>query len=280
MDNIEILTEKAHGFIFDLDPVLVNLGSVQIRYYGVVFALSLLIAFKFWKWQMKRGGHDDTVADNYLIYGILGTIIGARLGHCLFYEWELYAPNPLEILYFWRGGLASHGATVGIIISLWLYSVFNKFKTLEMLDRFTFSAAIGAAGVRMGNFLNSEIVGRPTDLPWGVHFLRSSVDSGAYARHPSQLYEFLMGILILIVLLLVDKYAGKEKRPLGLLFGVFMASYFLLRFCVEFFKEFQTNLADAQLLTMGQYLSIIPFALGCILIFWSLRNNVNKNDNL
>ena len=260
--------DKTVGFVHDIHPVLFSIGSVQIRYYGVIFAVTLLIAFIFWRWQMKRGGYEQKLADNFLLYGVAGTIIGARLGHCFFYDWHIYKRDLLSILYFWRGGLSSHGATIGIILALFIYSRVNKFRYLEMMDRFTFSAAIGAAGVRLGNFMNSGIVGRETDMPWGVRFMY--YDRGAVLRHPSQLYEFAMGLLVLGVLLLVDRAFGREERPLGLLLGVFLSLYFLLRFFVEFFKEYQTDLITQHGFTMGQYLSLIPFGVGVGLVVWAL----------
>ena len=257
------------GFVHAINPVLINVGSLQIRYYGVIFACTLVIAFLFWKWQMRRGGYDAKVADNFLLYGVIGTIVGARLGHCFFYDWHIYKRDLISILFFWRGGLSSHGATIGIILALFVYSRVYKLGFLAVLDRFTFSAAIGAAGVRLGNFMNSGIVGRETDLPWGVRFLY--YDRGAVLRHPSQLYEFCMGIFVLIFLLYVDRKAGKEARPLGLLFGIFMSLYFLCRFVVEFFKEYQTGLRGYEGLTMGQYLSVIPFLLGVYFIIRACR---------
>ncbi len=260
--------DKTVGFVHNINPVLFHIGSVQVRYYGVIFAITLVIAFLFWKWQMRRGGYEQKKADNFLLYGVIGTLVGARLGHCFFYDWHIYKRDPITILYFWRGGLASHGATIGIILAIIIYCLVYKFKFLEIMDRFTFSAAIGAAGVRLGNFMNSGIVGRETDLPWGVRFMY--YDRGAVLRHPSQLYEFLMGLLVLGVLLVLDRKFGGEKRPLGLLFGVFLTLYFLFRFFVEFFKEYQTDLAQTHGFTMGQYLSLIPFGIGVAILVWSL----------
>jgi len=169
------------GFIWNLDPVLFHLGPVTIRYYGVVFVCTLVIAYFFWQWQMRRGGFGKATIEGFITWGAVATIAGARLGHCLFYEmlpalWagkpNIYLEHPISILYFWQGGLASHGATVGIVLALVLYARIHKLSMLELMDRFSPSAAIGAAGVRLGNFLNSEIVGRATDLPWAVRFAR------------------------------------------------------------------------------------------------------------
>ncbi len=263
----------ANAFVFNLDPVLVDLSVVQIRYYGAVFAATLFVAYLLWCWQMNRAGAPKQQTEAILIYGTLGTLIGARLGHCLFYEWNLYGKDPLTILYFWQGGLASHGATIGILIALFLFARHYKLPYLLTTDRFTFSAAIGAAGIRLANFLNSEIVGRATDLPWAVRFMRYE-DHGTIARHPSQLYEFAIGILMLLLLLAVDRLAGRDQRPTGLLTGVFLTLYFTMRFFVEFVKEYQPPQVPnvpGQGLTQGQWLSILPVLIGISLIAFALR---------
>lgn len=265
-----------HGFTFDLDPVLLDLSVVQIRYYGVVFALTLFTAYLVWCWQCKRAGVNKDQTDAILVYGTLGTIIGARLGHCFFYDWaDVYSKNPIRILYFWEGGLSSHGATIGILLALVVYCLRYKLPYLAITDRFTFSAAIGAAGIRLANFLNSEVVGRVTDVPWAVRFLRFPEPGGlpSQPRHPSQLYEFAIGIFVLLLLLLVDRLAGRGKRPLGLLTGVFMTVYFSLRYCVEFVKEYQAPTVEDIAhhgLTMGQYLSVLPVFLGLGLLVYAL----------
>lgn len=259
------------GFVWNLDPVLFHLGPVTIRYYGVVFVCTLVIAYLFWQWQMRRGGFGKAIIEGFITWGAVATIAGARLGHCLFYEmlpalWtgkpNIYLEHPISILYFWQGGLASHGATVGLVLALVVYARIHKLSILELMDRFSPSAAIGAAGVRLGNFLNSEIVGRTTDQTWGVRFMR--YNNGAELRHPSQLYEFALGLFVLLVLVQVDRWAGREKRPKGLLVGVFLLVYFAGRFLVEFVKEYQA--LDKSFLTMGQYLSIIPMLIGAALV--------------
>lgn len=260
-------------FVHNLDPVLIDFGPVQIRYYGLVFVATLLVAFMFWRKQMLRGGHSTKVAHNFLIWGVLATMVGARLGHCFFYNAEHYLQHPFEVLLFWQGGLASHGATIGLVIATALYARQNHIHIIEVMDRFSLSAAIGSAGIRLGNFLNSEIVGRPTDVPWAVRFQHFS-DAGAVARHPSQLYEFAMGLSVLGLLILADRLTGREKRPLGLMTGLFFALYFAGRFGVEFFKEAHTNAREITGLTMGQYLSIIPFLFGVGLLLWAFHKRI------
>jgi len=261
-------------FVHNIDPVLIDFGPVQIRYYGLVFAITLLVGFAFWRGQMRRGGYPPAVADGFLVWGVLATIVGARLGHCFFYNAEYYLQNPLDVLWFWQGGLASHGATVGLVAATALYAWRNRIRIVEVMDRFTLSAAVGAAGIRLGNFLNSEIVGRPTDVAWAVKFLHYGNDAVPVARHPSQLYEFAMGLTVLGLLIVADRLAGREKRPLGLMTGLFFVLYFAGRFGVEFFKEAHTPARRSTGLTMGQYLSILPFVFGVGLLAWAWRKRI------
>ena len=282
--------------IFNLDPVLLHLGPMQLRYYGIIFASMLYIGFLLWRWQMLRGGKPSDLADKYLVWGVIAVLFGSRLGHCLFYEPAKYLADPITILYFWEGGLSSHGCTVGLVIAMLLFSLKYKLNFLEVLDRFAMSAAVGAAAVRLGNFLNSEIVGRVTNVPWAVRFPRHDcVDLGLCkavfhnpsvrpedtaqwaeliartpARHPSQLYEFALGLFVLLSLYMADRWAGREKRPLGLLASLFLVIYFAGRFCVEYVKEYQSGALETNGLglTEGQKLSIIPFAIGLALLGW------------
>ncbi len=267
------------AFVWDIDPIIIKLGPIQLRYYGIIFASMLYIGFLLWKHQMLRGGHSEEVADKFLLWGIIAILVGSRLGHCFFYEPERFLSDPITILYFWKGGLSSHGATVGLVTGLFLIAYKHNFTFLEALDRFAMSATVGAAAVRLGNFLNSEIVGRPTDLPWAVRFPRhdcysSELCEAAVPRHPSQLYEFFFGLLVLLALHLADRFAGREKRPLGLLGGLFFVLYFSGRFMIEFVKEYQVDdlIQDDSYLTMGQYLSFIPFLFGVGLLIMAAKN--------
>jgi prolipoprotein diacylglyceryl transferase len=191
----------------------------------------------------------------------------------IFYDPKMLIQDPLEVLKFWRGGLASHGALVGIVTALILYARHQKRPALEFMDRFAFSAAVGAAGIRLGNFFNSEIVGRVTNLPWAVTFQRYDADNGLppTPRHPSQLYEFAIGLAVLGILILVDRRAGREKRPMGLMTGVFLTAYFIGRFSVEFVKAPQ-GIDNHWPLTMGQILSIPGLLAGLMLLIWVARH--------
>lgn len=292
--------------IFNLDPVLLHLGPLQLRYYGIIFASMLYVGFLLWRWQMLRGGHASDLADKYLIWGVIAVLFGSRLGHCLFYEPAKYLADPVTILYFWEGGLASHGATVGLVVAMLLFSLKYRLRFLEVLDRFSMSAAVGAAAVRLGNFLNSEIVGRVSDVPWAVRFPRhdcsalrlcdevfrtpgvrpaeapewAELIAATPARHPSQLYEFALGLFVLLSLYLADRWAGREKRPLGLLASLFLVLYFSGRFFVEFVKEYQDGALETsgRGLTEGQVLSILPFAAGLALLAWVIARRRPTHD--
>lgn len=264
------------AFVWKINPTIVHLGPLELRYYGIIFASMLYIGFLIWRKQALRGGYSEELADRYLMWGVIGVLAGARLGHCLFYEPERYLSDPITILYFWKGGLASHGATIGVSLSLILFALRYKLGILETLDRMTMPSAVGAAAVRLGNFFNSEIVGRQTDVPWAVRFPLHDCHSltpcaAAVPRHPSQLYEFTFGLLVLFTLYMADRLAGKEKRPVGMMTGIFLGMYFFGRFMIEFVKEYQVDkLVDGHSsLTMGQYLSIIPCTLGIAVFIWS-----------
>ncbi len=257
------------GFVWDIDPTIVVLGPLQIRYYGLLLASILVIGYYLWQWQMRKAGYDESVIIIFPYYvGILG-IVGARLGHCLFYDPAYYLSNPISIVKIWEGGLSSHGAAAGIAAGILLFSYIKKIPWHLISDSNAFVYAIIATLVRIGNFMNTEIVGRITDLPWCVHFMRYQ-DGGRYCRHPSQLYEASFGLAILAGLILLDRKLGK-KRPPALLTGVFVVSYFFCRFLVEFVKEHQTLLPDSPL-TMGQYLSIPFFLLGVFFLVYAWRH--------
>ena len=258
----------------NLSPIIFEIGPLQLRYYGILFSLTILIGFYFWYKQILRSGRDENAAYAFLWMGVAGVVIGSRLGHVLFYEPGKFIQDPLQVLYVWKGGLASHGATIGILIALWVYSRKYKMAMLETCDRFSMSVAVGATLVRIGNFFNSEIVGRATDVPWAIVFKRYDRMMGLppTARHPSQLYEAVMAILIFIILYITDRKLG-EERPSGLMFGIFMAGYFTLRFFVEYFKEYQA-LSPSFPFTMGQLLSVPFAAVGYFILIRLLLNKI------
>ena len=263
---------EANCTVWDLDPVIFRLGSLQIRYYGILFASAFYLGYRTLLWQFGRPQMDLDLARRYFLYIFFGAVLGSFFGHRIFYRWDVFINNPLSVFDIRGGmkGLASHGATIGILTGVFLFHRISKIRYLELCDRVIFGVAIAATLVRVGNFFNSEIVGRQAEgLAWAFCFPR--FDRGAMIpRHPSQIYETLLGVAVLALLFLVDRLAGKEKRPLGLLFGTFMASYFALRFVVEYFKAYQALPTSAPF-TMGQLLSIPFFLVGVVTIIWSLK---------
>jgi phosphatidylglycerol---prolipoprotein diacylglyceryl transferase len=257
-------------FTWNIDPVAIHIGSFPIRYYSLIFVGVFLGGYALLNWQVRRGRGGEEVAGDFIVYGVLGVLVGSRLGHVLFYDLKKAVDDPLWVLEIWTGGLASHGAVLGLIFAMWLFTRRRRIPFLEGADRFSFSAALGATLVRIGNFFNSEIVGRKTDGTWGVRFPRFDGQSDPPLRHPSQLYEAALGIAILLLLLLADRMWGKEKRPRGALISLFFVLYFTGRFFVEFVKQHQV-MPDSALLDMGQYLSIPGFLLGVYGLVWSFK---------
>lgn len=248
---------------------------IGIRYYSLLFVGVFLGGYALLSWQIQRGGGDEEVAGDFIVYGVAGVLIGSRLGHVIFYDLDHALEDPLWVLQIWTGGLASHGAVVGLIVAMWLFTKRRGVSFFEGADRFAFSAALGATLVRLGNFFNSEIVGRQVpDQSWGVRFPRFDTNMAeAPLRYPTQIFEVILGLSVLLALYLTDRYYGREKRPRGLLISVFFLLYFAGRFGVEFFKEYQA-LESSSPLTMGQLLSIPGFFIGVFGVFASLRAKI------
>ncbi|MEY4719208.1 MAG: hypothetical protein RL563_1826 [Pseudomonadota bacterium] len=252
--------------IWSIDPVFIQVGFLKIRWYGVMFASGFAGSFMTLQWIYQREGKPVEQLDTLLWYMMLSTIIGARLGHTLLYDPAYYLSHPLKILAIWEGGLASHGATLGIILGLFLYRRCFGDRFWWLLDRVGFTTALAGALIRVGNFFNSEILGLPTDQAWGVIFSR--VDD--LPRHPVQLYESACYLLIYgFSLLMYKKHADKP----GFVFGCFLSLLFAARFGLEYFKTEQAMYDTAWTITTGQLLSV-PFVLagiGCML--WALRQS-------
>jgi prolipoprotein diacylglyceryl transferase len=247
--------------------------TIEIRYYSLLFVGVFLGGYALLNWQIQRGGGDEQDAGDFIVYGVLGVLVGARLGHVIFYDLDKALKDPAWVFQIWTGGLASHGAVVGLIIAMWLFCKRRGIPFLEGSDRFALSAALGATLVRIGNFFNSEIVGKETDGSWGVRFPRYDRGSDPPLRHPSQLYEVTLGLLVLFALYVADRKWGKEDRPRGALISLFFAVYFPGRFVIEYFKEHQV-FDEAASLDMGQYLSIPGALLGLYGLWWSFKHRL------
>ena len=245
---------------WNIDPVLLSLGPLEIRYYGLFFALGLFFAYSLARHMAKQQKLSLEKLDSLVVYLIIGLVLGARFGHILFYSLDYYASNPAQILQIWNGGLSSHGAAIGVLIAYGLFLWQNKkIKFFDYADIIAIVTTFPIIFVRLGNFFNSEIVGRSADnLPWSVVFER--VDS--LPRHPSQIYESLLGVLILAVLYPMWK-KKHNKAKAGYFTGLFFILYFGSRFLVEFVKEYPLHSG----LTTGQWLSI-PFVAVGIWILW------------
>ena len=263
---------------WNIDPVLIELGPLEIRYYGLFFALSLLLAYFLARHLSAQKKLSLEKLDELFLFLVIGLILGARLGHAVFYNFSYFISNPLEIFQVWHGGLASHGGAIGALAGYGFFmwkehratrkkkSRARRLPFLAYADIIALAATIPVGMIRLGNFFNSEIVGRVTDVPWSVQFLR--VDE--LTRHPSQIYEFLIGAGLLAILYTLWR-KGYHKKP-GFLTGLMITLYFAARFLVEFVKEYPTHDWAAQL-TTGQLLSIPFFLLGLAIIWQASRKN-------
>ena len=263
---------------WNVDPVIVMItDSFPLKYYGALFATGLLLGYYIVRNIYKKERLSLDNLDSLLVYVIVGTILGARLGHCFFYEPEYFFKYPIEILlpiqkiagvYKFVGfqGLASHGGTIGVLIAIVLYCKKYKVNFLGLLDRMAIGVPVTGAFIRLGNFMNSEIYGKPTNGNWGVVFQRDDL----IPRHPTQLYEAFSYLLIFGILFFMIK-SEKIKQTNGLIFGCFLTLLFLARFIIEFFKENQEAFENNMLLNMGQILSIPFILIGLTLIIWKSK---------
>ena len=258
------------SIVWDFNPVFVTIGSFEIRYYSLMWAAALLVGAWIFSYFCKKEGRPQSLSDSAFLYIALGTMLGARLGHCLFYEPEYYLLKPWAIITEIRnGGLASHGATIGIIVSIWLCSRKNRVPVMWMTDRLGVIAPISGALIRFGNLFNSEIIGHQTDMPWGFKFMRLHRGlpvEQVPACHPTQLYEALCYILTFLVLWwMYNKTEAPRRR--GLMFGVALIGIFLTRFFIEFVKINQVAFEEGMTLNMGQWLSV-PFIIFGVASVW------------
>jgi len=253
---------------WNVSPEIFSLGPVHVRWYGLLFAVGFLFGYSHGEKMFKHENIDLKWLESLFIYLIVATIIGARLGHVLFYGWDYYSKHPVEILYVWQGGLASHGGVLGIIIAMFIWSKYvSKRSILWVLDRVVVPSIFVGALIRLGNLMNSEIYGMPTTLPWGFIFERNHE---TVAKHPTQIYEAL-SYLVTFGVMLYMYWETKAKDYQGLIVGVFFVMVFSARFCIEFIKEVQEPFENGMSLDMGQWLSI-PFVLtGIFLIVRALK---------
>ena len=271
---------------WDVNPTMISIGSFEIRYYGLMWALALGISAYIFSRIIKREGYPDKLFDSIFWYGVLSTIIGARLGHCLFYDPGQYLTSgkgfvemllPIKFLAGggWKftgyEGLASHGGTLGLMIALWLYCRKTKLHYMDVVDMIAVATPITACFIRLANLMNSEIIGNPTDVPWAFVFERVDM----LPRHPGQLYEAIAYlILFFIMIYLYKNYSKKLHR--GFFFGLCLAYIFTFRFFIEFVKQNQEAFEDNMMFNMGQWLSVPFIIIGFYFMFFYDRKKVAK----
>nr|WP_320057113.1 prolipoprotein diacylglyceryl transferase [uncultured Bacteroides sp.] len=249
------------------DPELFRLFGISIRYYGLLWAVGIFLAYLVVHYQFRDKKIGEDKFEPLFFYCFFGILLGARLGHCLFYQPDYYLSRPVEMLLpikflpqgGWKftgyEGLASHGGTIGLIIALWLYVRKTKLNYIDVLDMIAVATPITACFIRLANLMNSEIIGKATDVPWAFVFEREDM----IPRHPAQLYEAIAYFcFFLVTMYLYKNYSKKLHR--GFFFGLCLTLIFTFRFFIEFLKENQVNFEDGMTLNMGQWLSI-PFII-------------------
>jgi phosphatidylglycerol---prolipoprotein diacylglyceryl transferase len=260
---------------WNVSPEIFHIGPLSVRWYGLLFAASFYFGYILFTRFFKLEKVPVEVLDRLTIYMAIGTVVGARIGHCFFYEPAYYLANPLEIIKIWHGGLASHGAGVGILISIYYFSRKEKRTFLWTMDRIVIVVALSGFFIRLGNLMNSEIYGVATNLPWGFIFMR---EHETMPKHPTQIYEAL-SYLFIFFLLLRFYYKANGKPREGFLFSIFLILVFSSRFLIEFIKNEQVDFEKTMTLNMGQILSI-PFVLVGLFLLWrSLQTPVSLNKN-
>jgi len=268
------------------NPEIFKIFEFPVRYYGLFFAMAFLAGFQVMTYIFKKEGRPVEQADQLLLYAMVATVVGARMGHYFFYEFPLLQADPMRFFVQMItppfSGLASHGAAVGLFSAFYLYVRKNPGQSyLYVTDRMVIVVALAGFFIRMGNLMNSEIIGKPTDLPWGFKFFRDyefnpmGDPAMVVARHPSQLYEAL-SCLVIFALLMWFWSKKKANTQEGLMTGIFMVVLFGLRFFYEFLKENQSDFENQMTLNMGQILSIPSVIFGLIVLFYSYKKANNK----
>jgi phosphatidylglycerol:prolipoprotein diacylglycerol transferase len=251
------------------DPVAIHLGPLAVHWYGLMY----LLGFALFLWlgrkrlrKLGRPGWDDKMLDDLLFFGVLGVVLGGRLGEVLFYEPGYYFSHPLKIFAVWEGGMSFHGGFLGVLLAMALFAHKRQFRWLQLMDFIAPLVPLGLGAGRIGNFINGELWGRPSDVPWAMVF--PQVDN--LPRHPSELYEFaLEGVALFIILWLYSK----KPRPVGAVSGLFLIGYGSFRFIAEFFRNPDNGIFGLMTfgVSMGQWLSLPMVAAGIALMVWAHR---------
>lgn len=262
---------------WNVDPVMFHLGPLQIRWYGLLFVSGFILGWYIFRWFCRRESISETMLDPLLFTLLICTIVGARLGHVLFYQPDYYFGSWAgfwEIFMPWKGGLASHGGAVALLLGMWWFSVrYGKkydFDFLWIMDHLCIAVAFAGCFIRLGNLVNSEIYGNVTSLPWGFIFERNGETE---AKHPTQIYEALS--YLLLGLYLIGRYWKKlETTFRGFFFGAFLIGCFGMRFIIEFVKEPQVEFETSMTLDMGQWLSVPFVVAGIAILIYAYKKRI------
>ena len=264
---------------WDVSPVIFSIGPLALRWYGLAFAIGFIIGYNIVAKMFKHEGAPEKWLGILLTYVVVATIIGSRLGHVFFYQWDYYSQHHGEIFKIWEGGLASHGGVIGNFIAVWLFSIFVTKKSVSWtVDRLVVPVAMVAGLIRLGNLMNSEIYGGVTDLPWGFIFVR---DGQTLPMHPTQIYEALCYFALFGVLMWMYWKKNAQERP-WLISGVFFIGVFVSRFLIEYVKNVQVGKEIEMIATyginMGQLLSIPFIIMGVVMVVYAMTHPRLKLD--
>ncbi len=254
-------------FINNFDPVAFNILSLEIRWYSLSYIFGIIFGWLYCKKKLIKSDSIKKLFDDYIIYVIIGIIIGGRLGYVVIYNLNYYFFNPFEIFMIWQGGMSFHGAVIGVILSTYFFSIKNKISTYYLLDLVALSSPIGIFFGRISNFINSELYGRETEIFWSVKFVL--IDN--LSRHPSQIYEAIFEGLILFVIL--NFLVSRDDKKDGYISSLFLIFYSIFRFLIEFTRVPDAHIGLAMFnLTIGQLISIVVLFIGIAL--WQSKKNV------
>jgi phosphatidylglycerol:prolipoprotein diacylglycerol transferase len=254
----------------NFDPIAFSIGPIAVRWYGLMYLLGFGLAFMLGRIRLAQSRPSRmsvAMLDDLIFFSVLGVVLGGRLGYVLFYKADYYLSHPLEILAVWQGGMSFHGGFLGVLLAVWYVARRHDLRWLQVTDFLAPLCPLALAAGRLGNFINGELYGRATDVPWGMVF--QAQGGGPEPRHPSQLYQFgLEGLLLFVILWLYSS----RPRPVGAVSAVFLIGYGIFRFIAEYFREPDDFLGLlAMNLSMGQWLSLPMILIGIAMLVWAYR---------
>ena len=264
----------SHYWVNHLDPIILNLGPLAIRWYGLMYILGFAAGYMLLVRRQRArllDLPDAQAVQDMLFYAFCGVLVGGRLGHCLFYDPAAYLAKPWEILMVWTGGMSSHGGFIGVMVMIAWFARRRKVAFLNLLDNVVYAATPGLFFGRIGNFINGELPGKVTQVPWAVVFPSTDM----LPRHPVQIYQALTEGVLLFFLL---SFVGRKKRPNGLISALFALAYASVRIATETLRESSSELAGPLGITQGQFLSLFVVVLGVVLLVISTRQNRVRNE--